>query len=176
MQSRLFRSFSSPPSFCLLETRAHILCPLMGVKASYKVGFKSTQAWSCPLPMLAIKGSILTSSQLPPLPSPFLVLSLFLLVIPFFNIWEKIRWHSSSLGWKAVIKGVDNEIRWSYNQLQHRVPHHTPRFSLNTAAVISWSTRRMMNCPILWARICKPLRSPGIDSQLGGMVRQPYLS
>ena len=26
------------------------------------------------------------------------------------------------------------------------------------------------------ARICRPFRSPGIDSQHGGPVRQPYLS
>jgi hypothetical protein len=26
------------------------------------------------------------------------------------------------------------------------------------------------------ARICKPFRSPGIDSQPGGPVRQPYLT
>jgi hypothetical protein len=26
------------------------------------------------------------------------------------------------------------------------------------------------------ARICKPYKEPGIDSQLGGSVRQPYLT
>jgi hypothetical protein len=48
--------------------------------------------------MLPIKVYYKTSSQFPPLlPSPILVLSLFLFVVPFFNISGKICRHSSSI-------------------------------------------------------------------------------
>ncbi len=65
----------------------------------------------------------------PPLSSYFLVISLFLLVVSFFNNWGNIHRNSSSLDWSEKLEfGVDSEIRLGYNKLQHWVPY--PMFFL----------------------------------------------
>ncbi len=58
-----------------------------------------------------------------------------------------------------------------------------PKYAFLTDIAVNdiskWSTKNPESIPLTLyprARICKPLRSPGIDSQSGGPVRQPYLT
>jgi hypothetical protein len=84
------RGTDSDQQGCDMSSRAQILSPLTGVKANYEVGLKSTQACGCRLSILP--------------PPPFLVLSLFLLIVPFLKNWGNIHPYSSSLGGKDRLR------------------------------------------------------------------------
>ncbi len=99
------------------------------VKSSYEVGLKSTQAWGCLCSIKSLFKHIKPAHTSPPLSGYFLVISLFLLVVSFYNNWGNIHRNSSSLDWGEKLEfGVDSEIRLGYNK-RPSIGSHTPCFS-----------------------------------------------
>ncbi len=86
------------------------LSPLTEVKATHEVGLKSAPAWGCTSSINFY--SNFKDLKSAPNPSSTLLLSLLLLISPFFNNWRTIHCH---WGGRLYFR-VDYEIRWCYSQ------------------------------------------------------------